>query len=111
MGKMQQTSTQIPGMAVDPRPCQESRAGKGAARGREAGRDGQSLLAWQVAAANCGNLQDRTEGEDYRKELVPLIVPVTLIPHCVRKHPVPDWVHRQVCLNPYHKEMMLRNQV
>lgn len=49
--------------------------------------------------------------EDYRNELVPLIVPLTLIQHYVRKYPVPDWVHQQVYLTPYPKELMLRNHV
>jgi uncharacterized protein YbgA (DUF1722 family)/uncharacterized protein YbbK (DUF523 family) len=49
--------------------------------------------------------------EDYRQELVPLIVPMTLLQHHLRRHPVPDWVHQQVYLNPYPKELMLRNQI
>jgi uncharacterized protein YbgA (DUF1722 family) len=46
--------------------------------------------------------------EDYRQELVPLIVPLTLLRHHLRRHPVPEWVHWQVYLNPYPKELMLR---
>jgi uncharacterized protein YbgA (DUF1722 family)/uncharacterized protein YbbK (DUF523 family) len=49
--------------------------------------------------------------EDYRQGLVPLIVPLTLLQHHLRRHPVPDWVHQQVYLNPYPKELMLRNHV
>jgi uncharacterized protein YbgA (DUF1722 family)/uncharacterized protein YbbK (DUF523 family) len=49
--------------------------------------------------------------EDYRKGLVPLIVPLTLLKHHLNRHPVPDWVHHQVYLNPYPKELMLRNHV
>jgi uncharacterized protein YbgA (DUF1722 family) len=49
--------------------------------------------------------------EDYRNELVPLIVPLTLLKHHLRCYPVPDWVHQQVYLNPYPKELMLRNHV
>lgn len=48
---------------------------------------------------------------DYRLGLAPLIVPLTLIKHYVRRHPVPGWVHQQVYLNPYPKELMLRNHV
>jgi uncharacterized protein YbgA (DUF1722 family) len=48
---------------------------------------------------------------DYRQGLVPLIVPLTLLQHHLRRHPVPDWVHQQVYLNPYPKELMLRNHV
>jgi uncharacterized protein YbgA (DUF1722 family)/uncharacterized protein YbbK (DUF523 family) len=49
--------------------------------------------------------------EDYRRELVPLIVPLTLLQHHLHRHPVPDWVHQQVYLSPYPKELMLRNHV
>jgi uncharacterized protein YbgA (DUF1722 family)/uncharacterized protein YbbK (DUF523 family) len=49
--------------------------------------------------------------EDYRQGLVPLIVPLTLLQHHLRRRPVPDWVHQQVYLNPYPKELMLRNHV
>ena len=49
--------------------------------------------------------------EDSRKELVPLIVPVTLLKHHLIRNPVPEWVHQQVYLNPYPKELMLRNHV
>jgi uncharacterized protein YbgA (DUF1722 family)/uncharacterized protein YbbK (DUF523 family) len=49
--------------------------------------------------------------EDYRQGLVPLLVPLTLLQHHLRHHPVPDWVHQQVYLNPYPKELMLRNHV
>lgn len=48
--------------------------------------------------------------EDYRKELLPLIVPVTLIRHHVRKHQV-TYLADQVYLNPHPKELMLRNHV
>jgi len=49
--------------------------------------------------------------KDYRQGLVPLIVPLTLIRHYVRRVPVPGWVHQQVYLNPCPKELMLRNHV
>jgi uncharacterized protein YbgA (DUF1722 family)/uncharacterized protein YbbK (DUF523 family) len=49
--------------------------------------------------------------EDYRAELVPLIVPVTLLKHHLMRNPVPEWVHQQVYLTPYPKELMLRNHV
>jgi uncharacterized protein YbgA (DUF1722 family)/uncharacterized protein YbbK (DUF523 family) len=49
--------------------------------------------------------------EDYRQGLLPLIVPLTLLKHHLNRHPVPDWVHQQVYLNPYPKELMLRNHV
>lgn len=49
--------------------------------------------------------------EDYRQGLVPLIVPLTLLKHHLGRHPVPDWVHQQVYLYPYPRELMLRNHV
>jgi uncharacterized protein YbgA (DUF1722 family) len=49
--------------------------------------------------------------EDYRKGFVPLIVPLTLLKHHLSRHEVPDWVHQQVYLYPYPKELMLRNHV
>jgi uncharacterized protein YbgA (DUF1722 family) len=52
--------------------------------------------------------------EDYRQGMVPLIVPLTLLKHHLNRHPVPDWVawkRQQAYLNPYPKELMLRNHV
>jgi uncharacterized protein YbgA (DUF1722 family) len=49
--------------------------------------------------------------EDYRQGLVPLIVPLTLLKHHLNRYPVPEWVHLQVYLHPYLKELMLRNHV
>jgi uncharacterized protein YbgA (DUF1722 family)/uncharacterized protein YbbK (DUF523 family) len=48
--------------------------------------------------------------DEYRKELVPLVVPMTLLFHQLRRHPVP-WVQQQTYLNPYPAELMLRNHV
>ena len=47
---------------------------------------------------------------DYHRGLTPLIVPLTLIKHHVRKFDV-DYVRDQVYLNPHPKELMLRNHV
>jgi uncharacterized protein YbgA (DUF1722 family) len=49
--------------------------------------------------------------EDYRQGLLPLIVPLTLLKHRLNRYPVPEWVHQQVYLHPYPKELMLRNHV
>jgi uncharacterized protein YbgA (DUF1722 family) len=49
--------------------------------------------------------------EDYHQGLVPLIVPLTLLKHHLNRYPVPEWVHQQVYLHPYPKELMLRNHV
>lgn len=48
---------------------------------------------------------------DYQAELIPLIVPLTLLRHHLRRPQVPDWVHQQVYLNPYPKELALLNHV
>jgi uncharacterized protein YbgA (DUF1722 family) len=48
-------------------------------------------------------------GQD--RGLPPLNVPPPLHEHHPNRHPVPDWVHRQVYLHPYPKELMLRNHV
>jgi len=57
----------------------------------------------------CGRLELLGLIEDYRQGLVPLIVPLTLLKHHLNRYPVPEWVHQQVYLNPYPKELMLRN--
>jgi uncharacterized protein YbgA (DUF1722 family)/uncharacterized protein YbbK (DUF523 family) len=46
----------------------------------------------------------------YRRELVPLIVPLTLINHFVRKYGQP-YLAQQVYLNPHPVELKLRNHV
>ncbi len=46
----------------------------------------------------------------YREKLIPLIVPVTLIAHYVRKYRV-SYLDRQVFLSPHPVELMLRNHV
>jgi uncharacterized protein YbgA (DUF1722 family)/uncharacterized protein YbbK (DUF523 family) len=51
-----------------------------------------------------------THIDDYRKGLVPLIVPLTLIRHYVRMLDVP-YLKDQVYLNPHPKELALRNHV
>jgi len=48
--------------------------------------------------------------EDYHQELVPLIVPITLIKHYLNKFDV-EYIKDQVYLNPHPKELMLRNRV
>jgi uncharacterized protein YbgA (DUF1722 family)/uncharacterized protein YbbK (DUF523 family) len=51
-----------------------------------------------------------TSVEDYRLGLVPLVVPLTLIKHHVRRHKV-EYLAGQVYLDPHPKELMLRNHV
>ena len=48
--------------------------------------------------------------EDYRRELVPLVVPITLLRHYVRIHSV-EYLAGQVYLDPHPRELMLRNHV
>ena len=47
---------------------------------------------------------------DFRGQLVPLVVPITLIHHYVKKYHV-DYLASQVYLAPSPKELMLRNHV
>jgi uncharacterized protein YbgA (DUF1722 family) len=46
--------------------------------------------------------------EDHREVPVPLAMPLK---HHLNCYPVPDWVHQQVYLNPYPKELTLPNHV
>ena len=46
----------------------------------------------------------------YRREVLPLIVPITLINHYVRKYDQP-YLKEQVYLNPHPIELKLRNHV
>jgi uncharacterized protein YbgA (DUF1722 family)/uncharacterized protein YbbK (DUF523 family) len=48
--------------------------------------------------------------EDYRRGLVPLVVPLTLIGHHVRRLAI-GYLQQQVYLQPHPKELMLRNHV
>jgi uncharacterized protein YbgA (DUF1722 family) len=47
---------------------------------------------------------------DYHKGLIPLIVPIALLRHYVRKYDEP-YLKRQHYLNPHSAELMLRNHV
>jgi len=48
--------------------------------------------------------------ENYRREVIPLVVPVTLMNHYVRKYDQP-YLRQQVYLNPHPLELQLRNHV
>jgi uncharacterized protein YbgA (DUF1722 family)/uncharacterized protein YbbK (DUF523 family) len=48
--------------------------------------------------------------EDYRAELVPLVVPIIMVAHYVRRLRV-EYLAGQVYLEPHPKELMLRNHV
>ena len=65
-----------------------------------------------------GFLKEEIDGEDkqelcdtienYRRELLPLIVPITLLRHHFRRHPKP-FVERSKYLSPHPRELMLLN--
>ena len=48
--------------------------------------------------------------DNYHRGLVPLIVPITLLRHHVRRFGEP-WLARQIYFSPHPKELMLRNHV
>lgn len=48
--------------------------------------------------------------DDYHRELVPLIVPLTLLKHYIGKHQI-SYLLDQIYLSPHPKELMLRNHV
>ena len=48
--------------------------------------------------------------DDYRRGIVPLVVPIRLVRHHVERHDV-AYMKTQVYLNPHPKELMLRNHV
>jgi uncharacterized protein YbgA (DUF1722 family) len=48
--------------------------------------------------------------DDYRCGLVPLVVPITLVRHYVRRFEV-SYLRGQTYLDPHPKELMLRNHV
>jgi len=48
--------------------------------------------------------------DEYRRGLVPLVVPITLLRHYVRRHTI-DYLAGQTYLEPHPRELMLRNHV
>ncbi len=48
--------------------------------------------------------------EDYRRGLVPLVVPITLLRHYVDLHGI-EYLQRQTYLEPHPRELLLRNHV
>ena len=69
------------------------------------------ILGYFKKAIDAGDKAELAAGiENYRMNLVPLVVPMTLLLHHLRRHPVP-WILEQVYLNPYPAELMLRNHV
>jgi uncharacterized protein YbgA (DUF1722 family)/uncharacterized protein YbbK (DUF523 family) len=94
----------------------------------EYGRTFMEALAMHASAKKHANVLDHMMGyfsdrlsaaerselveliRDYRTQLVPLIVPVTLIQHYVKKYEV-AYLNEQIYLAPSPKELMLRNHV
>lgn len=69
------------------------------------------LAGYLKTQLDSGDKQELTSViEDYRNELVPLVVPITLLKHHFRRYPV-AWVAEQTYLDPYPAELMLRNHV
>ena len=67
-----------------------------------------------------GYLKEKIDGDDkaellevignYRRGQIPLIVPITLLRHHLRRHPDP-YITRQYYLKPHPEELMLRNSL
>jgi uncharacterized protein YbgA (DUF1722 family)/uncharacterized protein YbbK (DUF523 family) len=71
----------------------------------------QHLLGYFKKNLSADEKQEALEQVDlYRKGMVPLIVPLTLINHYVRKYDQP-YLREQVYLNPHPVELQLRNHV
>lgn len=71
----------------------------------------QHALGYFKKQLSAGEKQELLEViEQYRTELVPLIVPVTLVNHYVRKYDQP-YLGLQTYLNPHPVELQLRNHV
>lgn len=71
----------------------------------------QHLLGYLKRAVDAADRAELAGVIDrYRLGLVPLVVPLTLLEHHFRRHPV-DWVMEQTYLHPYPSELMLRNHV
>jgi uncharacterized protein YbgA (DUF1722 family) len=62
----------------------------------------------QLATAEKADVLDVIR--QYQNELVPLIVPLTLLKHFVKKFEI-SYIQDQVYLDPHPKELMLRNHV
>jgi uncharacterized protein YbgA (DUF1722 family) len=48
--------------------------------------------------------------EAYRRGQLPLIVPITMLKHHLRRFPHP-YIEQQYYMNPYPEELMLRNSL
>ncbi len=69
------------------------------------------MMGYFKEQLSSGEKQELLEVIDhYRQEYIPLIVPITLIHHYVRKYDQP-YLKQQVYLNPHPLELQLRNHV
>jgi len=69
----------------------------------------QHMMGYFKEQLSSGEKQELLEVIDlYRKEIIPLIVPITLINHYVRKYDQP-YLKKQIYLNPHPLELQLRN--
>ena len=72
----------------------------------------QHVMGFVKDHVDTGDRQELVEVIDtYHRGLVPLIVPITLLRHHIRRHPTHPWPDSQVYLDPYPEELMLRNHV
>jgi uncharacterized protein YbgA (DUF1722 family)/uncharacterized protein YbbK (DUF523 family) len=71
----------------------------------------QHMMGYFKGQLSSGEKQELLDVIDhYKKEYIPLIVPITLIQHYVRKYDRP-YLKQQVYLNPHPLELRLRNHV
>jgi uncharacterized protein YbgA (DUF1722 family)/uncharacterized protein YbbK (DUF523 family) len=71
----------------------------------------EHMMGYFSAALSASERQELVEVlRDFRRQLIPLIVPITLVRHYVKKYAV-EYLETQVYLDPSPKELMLRNHV
>jgi uncharacterized protein YbgA (DUF1722 family)/uncharacterized protein YbbK (DUF523 family) len=71
----------------------------------------QHLLGYLRERVDTANRADLVSViDDYRRGLVPLVVPIRLLQHHFRRNPHP-YISRQVYMNPHPRELMLRNRL
>lgn len=63
----------------------------------------------ELSAGDKSELNDVLE--NYRSGHVPLVVPLVLLLHHLRRHPPAEWARAQVYLEPYPRDLVLRNQI
>ena len=72
----------------------------------------QHLMGFVKDHLDTGDKQELLDViEGHRVGQLPLIVPITLLRHHIRRHATHEWLDTQVYLDPYPAELMLRNHV